>query len=638
MELSELALQKLLQLFPEISSYIVNFRDITEEAGKEESGIRIGLFILQLGEDYYYIPVIAKNETVLPIDSLFNATTGTFVPLTRSFIDKTISASQVYLGKATKVPTTVTQNPSVYEMVTPPRTGKNVYASSSRLVEFLGIMPNMVKQAMTEKFASDKEVYEALHKMFGLDNIFAALKPTAAVEVKLKPAIELIEEGVGLDNETIKSILDKGYALRGENTTNRVAVMAQDYDSLGPLHTINGIEVGADYEVVLNNGEIRSAYIPRRIRGSTATPTLLGGQIGGRGHHGNSMFVLFSDGTFCVTDQVIARGEAHMSKKALRDMFANVPAITPKHMKSYSGHDYAFLTPDLDLIGVYSVSSVVETPAGVTIKAYSELSGDARNVTINAYRNCTKIDVSMPDNIFVPYNTLVVGVKRNSADILEANINSALERLKLSTLQAVGSAMHIGFDGIEFVVNGKPLGVEKQAMEHLVIKEGIDPVGAEKFLKYAQEHGSAKIYISKKADWEPTEIPQFGDIPPEQQQTFGADGDGSFSRNLKSSLETQDKDVVESMVISELLQATDMNSLVKEYLPEIQAAIDKLGRTLFLARLNMDKLSGDQNSNELMSFIANLRNVYRLLGDNVTKLERMVSGPETAQEEAGTAK
>jgi hypothetical protein len=82
MELSEIALQKLLQLFPEISSYIVNFRDITEEAGKEESGLQIGIFILQFGEEYYYIPVIAKNETVLPIDSLFSATTGTFTPLT----------------------------------------------------------------------------------------------------------------------------------------------------------------------------------------------------------------------------------------------------------------------------------------------------------------------------------------------------------------------------------------------------------------------------------------------------------------------------------------------------------------------------------------------------------------------------
>ena len=45
MELSELALEKLLQLFPELASYIVSFRDLTQESGKEEMGLSVGMFI-----------------------------------------------------------------------------------------------------------------------------------------------------------------------------------------------------------------------------------------------------------------------------------------------------------------------------------------------------------------------------------------------------------------------------------------------------------------------------------------------------------------------------------------------------------------------------------------------------------------
>lgn len=644
MELSAIALEKLLQLFPEISSYIVSFKDITEESGKEESGLRIGVFIVQFGQEYYYIPVIAKNETILPIDSLFNAGTGTFVPLTRAFLDKIMSASQIYLGKSTKIPKTVTQNPSVYDMVTPPRTGKFVYASTSRLVEFLDQMPNFVKEAMVEKFSSDKEIYGTMHRLFGLENLMSALRPVhASVSVVAKPAVEILTEGSGLDNDAIKSILEKGYALRGEHTTERIAVMANDYEKVGPIKQISGADVGADYEIVTRSGEMKSGYVPRRTRGAAMKPALLTSRhsslgIGDSCSYGsnvNPMFVMFADGNYTISENFVVRGEAHMGKTVLKDFFSNVVPLTPRDVKNWSR--IALFSPDLDLIGAYNVNTVTEAAHGVTIIGRSLLPGSG-TITINAYRNCKVIDTSDTANIFVPINTLIAPLGKDVGDVLEINVNAALAKLELNTLTALGSAVDMGYDGIEFTVDGKPVGSEMRMIEILVGKEGIAPEKAEHFIKQAKEKRRVKIYLSKKADFEPGEIPQFGDIPPDQVQTFGADKDGAFSNNLKASVDTQDSQTIESMVISELLQATDMNSLIKEYLPDIQAAIDKLGRVLFLARLNMDKLSESQNSNEVMSFIANLRNVYRLLGDNVTKLERMVSGPEEAQAEAGATK
>lgn len=629
MEFSEIALQKLLQLFPELSSYIVSFKDVSEETGKEESGLRVGMFILQLGQEYYYVPVIMKNETVLPMDSLFSATEGKFYPLTRSFMDQAISSSQVYLGKPTKIPATVPTNPSVYELVTPPRTGKFVYASSSRLTEFLANMPNMVKQAMIEKFAADKEVYSALHKLFGLENVLAALRPSKeGPKAIAKPAVQLITEGKGLENDVVKDILEKGYALRGENTTNRVAVLANDFNSLGPLQILGGADAGRDYGVVTTSGEVKEAYIPKRAVAAPKFAALLR-PFNSDAISQDPVFALFSNGDYAISGQIVSRGEPLDSKKVVKDLFGFRSPSVPKDIRG--GDRIAIFSPELNLVGVYSIWNVINSNIGVTLKGSNLLpcgDGYSREVTINAYRNCQVINAQNSENIFVPYNCLVVVLKSDVSNELETNVNSALAKLELSTLTALGTAVDIGYDGVEFSFNGKAIGPEVKMVELLVVNEGINPQKAESFIKQAKEQKHVKVYLSKKADFEPGEIPQYGDIPPEQQNTFGADAQNSFMGNVRSAVETQDPQTVESTIISELIQATNMTDLVREYLPDIQESIDKLGRTLFLARLNMDQLSQSQNANELLGFISNIRNVYRLLGDNFIKLQRMVGGPE----------
>jgi hypothetical protein len=497
------------------------------------------------------------------------------------------------------------------------------------------MMPNMVKSAMVQKFAEDKEVYSTMHRLFGLENILAALKPTTPViSAVQKPAVEIITEGSDMDNATIRAILDKGYALKGEQVTERVAVLANDYSQLGPLHRIGGSDVGSDYDLVMRTGEIRSGFVPKRSRGAPKVAALLHGY---GGSDAASLFVLFGNGDYAITGDALARGEMCNKKLVARDYFANTVATTPKGITS--GSKFTMFTPDLELIGAYRASQVIETVHGMTVKAYSLLPGESY-VTINAYRNCKTVDAaSNKEEIFVPINTLCGLLNKEVTSDLEVNVNSAIAKLELNTLTALGSAVNMGFDGIEFTYNGKPVGSEIKMIEVLVGHEGIAPDKAESFIKQAKEQRQIKIYMSKKAeDFQPAEVPQFGELPAEQENNFGADKDGAFTNNLRAASDTQDAQTMESMVISELLQATDMSGLVKEYLPDIENAIDKLGRTLFLARLNMDKLSQSQNPNEVMSFIANLRNVYRLLGDNVTKLERMVSGPEEAQEEAGSAK
>ena len=51
----------------------------------------------------------------------------------------------------------------------------------------------------------------------------------------------------------------------------------------------------------------------------------------------------------------------------------------------------------------------------------------------------------------------------------------------------LGSAIDIAHDGMEFIVDKKPVGSEANVMKILVIDEGISPEKAESFVKQARE-------------------------------------------------------------------------------------------------------------------------------------------------------
>src|ERR1017187_4412417 len=103
-EFSAIATEKLLRLFPEISSYILNFSDVTDELAQEDEYTYIGMFIAKLGGKCYYIPVVGKNGVIQSIDSLFDPEKQEFMPLTKQVISTLIATQTPDMGKRTRVP------------------------------------------------------------------------------------------------------------------------------------------------------------------------------------------------------------------------------------------------------------------------------------------------------------------------------------------------------------------------------------------------------------------------------------------------------------------------------------------------------------------------------------------------------
>lgn len=617
MEFSDIALAKLLQSAPELGRLVVTFKDVTDEL-PEESDTQVGIFILRSGEEIFYLPVVSKSGNVFPIDSLYQVSTSKFLPITKKVMETIVNGQSARIGQSTKIPKTVVQNPSVYELINPPRTGKFVYASASRLTEFLASLPNLMKSDIKSKVLGDKDVYSKLHKVFGLEDILQSLtSPTLSIAPVHKATgttstYQVITGGNDLGQEEISSILQKGYAIRGSSNTSRIAIDAEDYSKMGVVKSISDVDADKDYEILFSTGATRVGYVPKGRR--VTNPSSV-----------NHTPIFFSNGDYAraIGTNIIVAGEGTSDKGVVREMLEFNPPVMIKDLDVFS--NFALFTSAMELVGIYATSHPVTlTSNGATIRAIDMVRG--ASVEIYAFRNFKQDTLEEGNNIYVPYNSIVVKLGKDVSDSLEVNVNSAQRKRSINEMTALGSSMNIGYDGVEFSVNGVPVGGEPNIIKILVINEGINPIAADSFVKQAKENKRVKLFLSKKADFAPGEIPQFGENGPDQVDNFGAGTSGSgFIPSVKASLDTNDDQVIEATIISELLQTPDLFGQIGEYLPDIEEAVDRLGRVLFLSRLNLDKLSKSKDADSLFVFLASLKNVYRNLGDTSLKLRQLVA-------------
>lgn len=635
MEFSDLALAKLLQTAPELGSLVLNFTEISEEL--ESRGVQVGLFVLGTGAGPVYVPVVAKNENLFPIDSVFIESEGRFAPLTPATIKTLMNSSNLSQGRPTKIPKPVVQNPDVSQLVNPPRTGKYVYASASRLTEFLAAIPQNLKDFVFEKIAAEQSVYDSLDNMFGLRAIFEVLKaksnanPASNVNSGASGP-HLVQTGepvsVMTSAQEIRSLMDdalasqfveNGYAIVGQPAFSRVAVAYQPYNNKGVFREINpNTDYNLDYEVVFRNGSTKRAYLPKYHKLSP----------------GNKSTLIFFDGSYANTP-ALAMGQVDSHKSALEHLFEIAP---PKLLRDcYRDETILLMTNDGKALGPFQVSSVVLSPMGAEVKVSGMDSGTIR--TIVSSRNQTS-DVSViGDTMYVASNTITISLGENLTYELERNINVAANRQELITTQYLGAELDLRFDGVEYSASGKTIGGFPEAMKVLVERENIEPGAAHNFLKQAEETKFLKIYLSKKAADStsaptPAEIPQYGNNAVDPGEVAM---NGSFMPMVSQAADLGDSQVTECAIISQLLQSPDLFEMINEYLPEINASVDKLGRLLFLSRVNIDQLAGPLDSDSVFALISKIKNVYRQLGDTALRLTE-IANVSAGFDEAAPAK
>lgn len=608
MEFSDIALAKLLQTVPELGSLIINFQDVTEEL-QEDTGTQVGVFVLRSGSDVFYIPVVSKSDNVYPIDSVFFDSKKKFFPLTRKTVSLIVSSSQLEQGRPTKIPKTVNENPSVYELINPPRTGKYVYASSSRLVDFLSMLPDFVKKATFEKIAAEKSVYDNLDKLFGLKAIFDVLKPPAqslAAETNQVPISVVTDANPTLDAAGISAVINDGFHVVGHQPSARVAVTIRDFNAGGTFRELTNLDGDYDYTFVMENGTTREAFIPKMHQLAPA---------------GRRSMAIFTNGDYALREKFVAVGDDLERKEVLTRMFEYKPPVLLRDC--YNGDTILLSLADGTFLGPFNVNRVALNAYGVDV-AVSDY-GSSNFNRIMGYRNFAKTAEGTGATLYVPYNCVVIKLGANISYECEDHLNCAVTKRDMAAMQYLGSELNLGYDGVEFSVNGRAVGQEPQIMDLLVVKEGIDPTAASNFVKEAKVTKLTKIYMTKRAestDYSPAEVPQYGMLA--QGPDYLAPN-GTFVPNVQKSMDLGDAQVTEATIISELLQIPNLFEQIGEYLPNIEEAIDKLGRILFISRVHIDQLSKNGDADQIFAFLASLKSVYRLLGDNFLKLQEMSS-------------
>lgn len=632
MNFSESALNKLMTSFPDLGKLVVSFRDMKGDMD-ERSTTDMGVFILRSGGKQFYIPVISQSGTVYPIDSVFDAQEQKFFPLSKNTVDVILDVQKMDLGKAQKTPHTVNKNPSVQDLVVPPKTGKNVYASNGRLPEFLATIPGETKAALLEKIAADLELSRGLNKVYGISEILEPLKKEASVPVQTAVATEaparVITEGKNLSEEEIQDILNKGYTIQGTHANPRVAIMSDMETYKDSFTQIRGAKEGAAYEVVFRDGTTRQAIVPKRLARSGTAQNV---------KNTPPRVVIFNNATYAKVPHdfpAVIRNDEVNYRTVMSDILEHSGSMNLDQVEA--GNKYAVFDGST-LVGIFYVDNVVSNDTFLNLSVREEGSFGRSNIQVE--KAMTSAAFREGDDVVAGSGCIAIPVCGCIyPERLESSLTAACRRREFMDAHLLEGSMTIGHSHGEFSADSTPVGGKPAIIRILVEKKKILPEAAESFVKAAEERGYVKVLMTKQAMYKKAsttraEHPEYGEKPAPSIPISGDKHDRALGSTkavgaLKESLKSGDKQVVDATLISELLQDPDLHDTIESYLPEIAEAIDKIGRILLITRMKVDDLAEKMNSASLTDLLTSLRNTYRTLGDNYVKLERLSANVST---------
>lgn len=607
-----MALERLARTAPELTRYILSFKDMTDEL-PEGSSVQVGVFILKQGASQFYVPVIAKSGTVYPIDSIYMADRKCFFPLTSKTVEQITSNQNASIGKASRIPDTAVRNPNLKELIVPPRTGKFIYAGTSRLGEMVTMLKPNMRSELSSLLETDSSLNEALNRVLNVPDLLEALKaPTNMVE---SPSIcelpQVVTDGHGLGHEAIQDILNKGYHVKGTPVVTRTAVESFGGES---FTTIGAAEHGHGYVFVTRTGE--------DVHGVVLNT-----------EGGDKRYVALEDGDICILNKNVVIKQQEVDPATI---LVNIPTVNvmdiavllppERHMSRnvmvYDGTKYYAVR----------VTQVVESSDSITYMldtngSRSSDSIDRIVVSVGMHGKSDRIG----NTLFLSPTckaSLISSNMYSKQDMFETDLSVAIRRDQARKLSLLPECHIIRYHKGHFSYDGHAVG-DKPAMAKKLIEEvKLDPESAEYFMKKASEEVKLEIFMSKEAaemGTKPTPFVEYGEkLQPDSTGTGTArDRARNSMATAKIAANTKDQQVVEATIMSELLADPDMLSTIADYLGDIESAIDKLGRILFLSRVNSEKLSEQMDPEALSNLITTIRNSYRTLGENYIKLENI---------------
>lgn len=613
MNFSQMALEKLNAASPGLSKYVLAFKDMSSEL-QDSDGVEVGVFIMRNGGSLFYVPVISRGGVTFPIDSIYLADRKAFFPLTKKTMEQIQSSQNANVGQAARIPQGAIKNPDMKDLVVPPRTGKFMYASDGRMGELVALAHPQIRKDLADVIEKSAELYDILD--------VPALKDALLSDEKLTfPSMEKVArvlfDGDGLPNEAIQNILQKGYHIAGEHEETRVVVESD----------------GATHFTSLKAGEPGHAYTAEGIGGLEVPIAVL--PQSSLSLAGKKILVLGEGGVFSFTDPGIV---IHQQERPYDDFIKTLEA-----KQYHAGEAFALVEQGQndDLVFFdgtgYFVFRANGGPAimegdSVTMKGSIHGGGSATIIVTPGMHGLMHVQDTENGgkNIYLNASCKVyTGYSPSFGQSFERSLSSAIVRHEHRTMTVLPEFHTMTFRNGEFAIDGRPVGGRGPAAKVLVETLKLQPQDTERLLKSAEEKHKVEMHMSKQAadSSNVTPIVEYGQKLSPQQQISGSarERDLGMQGRIGAAAKTRDKSVIEASIISELLNDPDMFGTVSEYLPDIGQAVDRLGRTLFLARVNSNKLSDSMDPEALSNMLTNLRSAYSNLGESYVKLEQIAA-------------
>jgi len=613
MNFSQMALEKLNAASPGLSKYVIAFKDMSSEL-QDSDGVEVGVFIMRNGGNLFYVPVISRGGVTFPIDSIYLADRKAFFPLTKKTLEQIQSSQNANVGMAARIPQGAVKNPDMKDLVVPPRTGKFMYASDGRMGELIAMAHPEIRKDLADVIEKTAELYDLLDVQ--------ALKESLLSDEKLsfqsmEKVARVLFDGDGLPNEAIQDILEKGYHIRGEHEQTRVVV-----ESNGSSHftTLQAAEPGHAYTAEgIGGHEVPIAVLPQSSLDIQGKRILILGEAGVFSFTDPGIVIHQQERPYDDFIKTLAVNEYHAG-----EAFALVEQGQNDHLVFFDGCGYfvfranggpAIMDGDTitmkgNLLNGGRVNIVV-TPGMHGLMHVQQLEDGTKNIYLNS--SC---------KVYTGFSPAFGGS-------FERSLSSAMVRHEHRTMMVLPEYHTMTYHNGEFAIDGRAVGGRGPAAKVLVETLKLQPGDSERLLKSAQENRKVEMHMSKEAAEasQVTPIVEYGQKLAPERQISGNNRERSLGMEdrVRAAAKTKDKSVIEASIISELLNDPDMFGTVSEYLPDIGQAVDRLGRTLFLARVNSNKLSESLDPEALSNMLTNLRSAYSNLGESYVKLEQIAA-------------
>ena len=508
------AMNKLSITAPSLMGGVLRFQDLSQ-GFTQVKNVFVGVFVLALPAGAFLIPVVARDDIVFPLDSVYDTTEDKFKPLTPSYIQVITTMQGTRMGTPQRIPSYVNVNPSIYNMIVPPRTGKYAYASAG-LEDFLAQVPQGLFDRFRATLMENKGITARMNEVIDLTSALDRPLPRVnrlMTEVS-EPGVQILTSANDINPaeiSVIKDILDCGYHIKGDIQEPRPAVeMVSGHEG---LIQVDGAVEGMAYRALrLDGSSVNTMILKRapRIYGidlPMRKTSLRGGFMTGDGKAekaDDGKYLLITEyGGWCPDGDVVLHAQPIELSDVAKEMYAQGKV---RDMQSVCNGDTFVMLTHKGALGPFTARSVTHTDSMIIIRAcqpygsshYSSMMQNGE-VVITVSTGYSGDYFAEPGRILTSPHRSAIILGHREDEALEHSLSSARNRMELRVRGELCDPLDISSHGHGFFSMGGRQLSEPELAELLIVGHGLGKQASIGFIKSAKEKGKITVMMQKKA-------------------------------------------------------------------------------------------------------------------------------------------